>query len=284
MKKTILIGILLACIIASVAIYGAWAQGGSLLGVSAGDNFTYSFVVSWSSTDPNVVVPQEFSNMNQTLSIHFNVTNVGGTMVNLNITTTMKDGTQNSESGYVEVSRGGFVGAPLYIIGANLTAGDQAYPQSDPVAVKAGAAAESFKINETVTRTYLGTERTVNHYTYSFVNMTTGDQADKNVYYDKTSGLLMEMTLQFYSASSGETDSEHWKITQLNSAESTPSDGGNDQTDGTTDSLPAWIMPAVIIVVVVVVVALVVALLFRIRGKKQTPPEMSPPSPPQAPV
>ena len=77
MKKSIFIGILLACIIASAAIYGAWAQGESLLGVSAGDNFTYSFVVSWSSTDPNVVVPQEFSNMNQTLSIHFNVTDVG---------------------------------------------------------------------------------------------------------------------------------------------------------------------------------------------------------------
>src|SRR3990170_2293642 len=83
MKNKVFIAMLLVCALTSAAVYGALAQGESLLGVKAGDNFTYSFEVYWSSTNPSKIVPQEFSNMNQTLSIHFNVTDVGSTIPNV---------------------------------------------------------------------------------------------------------------------------------------------------------------------------------------------------------
>ena len=136
MKNKVFIAMLLVCALTSAAVYGAWAQAESVLGVKAGDNFTYSFEVFWSSTDPNKVVPQEFSDMNQTLSIHFNVTDVGSTIAYVNITKLTRDGTQAVEQGFIEVSAGrGTDNAQLIIIGANLTAGDKAYPQSDPAAV-----------------------------------------------------------------------------------------------------------------------------------------------------
>jgi hypothetical protein len=283
MKKTIFIGILMACIMTSAAVYGAWAQAETQLGIEAGDNFTYSFQVFWSSADSNVVVPQMFSDMNNTLSIHFNATDVSTTMANLNITRMARDGTQTNTIGYVEVLSGRGVEALLFIIRANLTAGDQAYPASDPAAVAAGAAAEPFKITDTLSKTYLGTSRVINHYTERVTNTTTGNYVDRNAYYEKETGILMEMTITHYFADVQETDSEHWKITQFNSAV-TPSDGGNDGTNGSTDSLPAWVVPAVIAVVVIVAIALVAALMLRRRGKPkaqaETPSQMTPPQTP----
>jgi hypothetical protein len=283
MKKTIFIGILMACIMTSAAVYGAWAQAETQLGVKAGDNFTYSFQVFWSSADPNVVVPQMFSDMNNTLSIHFNVTDVSATMANLNITRMARDGTQTNTIGYVEVLGGRGVEALLFIIRANLTAGDQAYPASDPAAVAAGAAAEPFKITDTLSKTYLGTSRVINHYTERVTNTTTGNYVDRNAYYEKETGILMEMTITHYFADVQETDSEHWMITQFNSAVA-PSNGGTDGTTS-TDSLPAWVTPAVIVVVVVVVVALVAALMLSRRRKPKVQVEAASQSaPPQTPV
>lgn len=285
MKKSVYIAILLTCVLTSAAISCAFAQTGSLLGVKPGDNFTYTFEVFWSSTDPNAIAPQEFSNMNQTLLIHMNVTDVGPTMASLNITTTLRGGTVTSEQGYVEVSRGGFVGAPLFIIGANLTAGGQVYPQSDPAAVAVGQAATPFTINETVNKVYLGTARPVNHYTESSANATSGDQEQKDLYYDQATGVLLEMTLGYTSTVSGESDSEHWKINQFNNAE-VPSDGtDNGGSDGTTSNgaLPSWLVPVVIAVVAVVVVVLIAAVMLRRRKKPEVQPSAPAQTPPSAP-
>jgi hypothetical protein len=282
MKNKLFIAILMVCSLASVAVYGAWAQAESTLGVKAGDNFTYSFEAFWSSTDPNQIVPQEFSNLNQTLSIHFNVTDASETIAYLNVTTFKRDGTQVVVPSLISVSSGrGEQTAFPFIIGANLTSGDQVYPQSDPKAVEAKAAAAPFTINDTLSKTYLGTARPVNQYTESSGNATSGDQEQKDLYYDQATGVLLEMTLRYTSTTSGESDSEHWKITQFNSAVG-PSDG----TDGTnpTGSLPDWILYAIIVVVVVIIVVLVTMLVLRGRKKPDVqepeplPAETQPPS------
>jgi hypothetical protein len=281
MRNRLFVGALLACVLAGAFVYTALAQSEVLLGLKDGDNFTYSFIVNWSSTDPNEVVPQEYSNMNQTLSIHFNVTSAAATIVNLNITNLNRDGTNSTEMGYSSISTGRYSGAPLFIIGANLTEGDQVYPDSDPVAVAAGAAALSFTINETVPKSYLGTARQVNHYTNREDNVTSGDYVTRSAYYDQTTGLLMEMTIEHYWASLGETDSEHWRITQFNSA-TAPAD--NNQNDGTSnEGLPSWLVPAVIVVVVVVVVVLVVALVVTMRKKPKVQAATPPPAQPEVP-
>jgi hypothetical protein len=169
------------------------------------------------------------------------------------------------------------------LIGANLTAGDQVYPQSDPAAVKAGAAPEPFTIGETLNKTYLGTSKTVNHYSSTETNQTTGDYVTRNAYYEQSTGVLMEMVIEHYWASLGETDSEHWKITQFNSAEAPSTDGNGD--GATTDGgLPSWLVPVVAVVVVVVVAVLVVALVLMMRKKPKVQAETPPPAQPQPPV
>jgi hypothetical protein len=284
MKNKVFLPIFLVCALTSVAVYGAWAQG--VLGVKAGDNFTYSFEVFWRSTNPSMTVPQEFSQLNRTISIHVNVTDVGleAAVAYVNVTKTMRDGSQTSAFGLIGLASGNGVEAQLLIIGANLTAGDKAYPLSDPDAVKAGAAAASFTITETVTKTYLGTSKTVNHYFERINNATTGNYVDRNAYYDRETGILLEMTIEHYYADMDEIDSEHWKITQFNAVSTTPSDGTNDGTDGTnsTGSFPSWLVPVVIVVVVVVVAALAAMVMLRRRRKAevQAPPQ----TPPQTPV
>ena len=281
MKNKVFVAMLMVCALTSAAVCGAWAQAESVLGVKAGDNFTYSFEGFWSSTNPSKIVPQEFSNLNQTLSIHFNVTDVRSTIAYVNITILTRDGNHVDEPGFIEVTSGRGVEAQLFIIGANLTAGDKAYNQSDPAAVSAGAAAESFTITETVTLTYLGTSREVNHY----YNSTTDADGTviRDAYYDRATGVLLEMTISHSLAVNvDETDSEHWKITQFNSAETTPPNGGG--TGGTNSfDWSSLIVPAVIVAVFVVVV--VVALLVMRRRKKPEVQEPEPlPAEPQPPV
>ncbi len=288
MKNRVLVGVLLTCILAGATVYSVLAQSETILGVKAGDNFTYTFVVNWSSTDPNVVVPQEFSDMNQTLLIHFNVTNVGPTIAYLDINRTMRGGSTSSSQGYIEVISGRGVDALLFIIAANLTAGQQAYPQSNPNETARGVSAQSFTITETVPKTYMGVAKTVNHYTETVTNQTTGDFVKRDAYYEQSTGVLMEMRIEHYWASLGETDSEHWTITQFNSEGAyipTGNDGTNNNgtdTNNTGGGLPSWLVPVLVVVVVVLVVALVAAIVFMRRKKPQatteTPAAAQPPT------
>ena len=261
----------MVCGLASVAVYGAWAQDEGVLGVKAGDNFTYSFVASWSSTDPNQIVPQIFSDLNKTLSIHFNITDTSSATAYVNVTRLNRDGTQIADVGFINVLSGRGLEAQLFIIQANLTAGDKAYPDSDPDAVSAGASAESFTISDTTTLTYLGTSREVNHYHETKTD--SDGTVIRDAYFDKTTGVLLELTISHsLVVTPDETDSEHWKITQFNSAVG-PSDGA-DGIDS-TGSLPDWVLYAVIVVVVVIIAAVVAILVLRRRKK----PDVQEPEP-----
>ena len=280
MKNKVFVTILMVCALASVAIYGAWAQEEGVLGVKPGDNFTYSFEAFWSSTNPNQIVPQVFSDLNKTLSIHFNITDTSSFTAYVNVTRLNRDGTQVADIGFINVLTGRGLEAQLFIIQANLTTGDQAYPDSDPAAVTSGASAESFTISDTSTLTYLGVSREVNHYHESKTD--SDGTVIRDAYFDKTTGVLLELTISHsFVVTPDETDSEHWKITQFNSAVG-PSDG----TDGTnsTGSLPEWILYAVIVVVVVFIAALLVMLMLRRRKKPDVqepepiPEETQPPS------
>jgi hypothetical protein len=279
MKGKIFVTVFLVCALSSMVIFGVFAQAGSL-GVKAGDNFTYSFDVVWSSTNPSKVVPTEFSDMNKTRSIHVNVTDVGLTIAYVDISKRMIDGTQVNTPGFIVVTTGHGVEAQLFIIGANLTAGDEVYPLSEGPP----AAAESFTITETVTLTYLGTSREVNHYHESKTDV--DGTVTRDAYYDRATGILLEMTISHsFVVNVDETDSEHWKITQFNSVE-TPSDGTTDGTNGTgsTGALPDWVLYAVIVAVVVVVAALAAVVVLRRRKKPEVEAPEPSPVEPQPPV
>jgi hypothetical protein len=278
MKKNTLIA-LLVCVIASAAVWSAWSQSEDAVGVKTSDNFTYHFEVLWSSTDQSLTPPQVFIDMNQTVSIHFNVTDVSATTVFVNITNDMKDGTQTSTPWFVNVLDGRASDTLLFIIQANLNAGDQAFSMADPAAVAVGAAVEPFTITETVTKTYLGSTWTVNHYTERRSNVTTGDYVARNAYYDKATGVLLELTITYYEATYKETTSEHWIINQFNS--SVAPDGTDGTTDGNSGALLEWLTPIVIVVVAVIIVILATMVVLRRRKKPQE--QKSPPSSPPFP-
>lgn len=283
MTKKIFVTMLLICALSSAAVYGAWAQPAPIVGVKPGDNFTYSFEVRWSSTNPSEVVPQMYSDWNQTLSIHMNVTDAGYTSAYLTITRSMRDGTHTTENGIIEVSAGrGTQNAQLFIIGANLTGGDKAYPLSDETSVKAGAAAASFTITETVAKTYLGASMTVNHYSERVTNATTGNYVNRDAYYDKATGILLELTLENYFTSPEEIVTQHWKIIQLNNAGAIPSDGGNH--DGTTTGGVSSDLLTIIAIVVVVVIVVALAAVLMLRRRKKAQPQVPPPAPASPPT
>ena len=267
MKKRILIAMIMSFVLISVAVFCAWAQDATMVGVKAGDNFTYRFYVLWSSTGTGQVVPEELSDWNRTISIHLAVTDVVPTIAYIETTRTMSDGTNSSSQGFIDVNSGRGVDAQLFIIGANLAAGDKAYPESTAEAVAAGAAAASFTIDETLTRSYLGTSRTVNRCSERTTNVTSGDSGSTDAYYDKETGILLEMNTENFLADTKETLSLHWKIIQFNSAAASP-----DETDGTdsTSWLPSWFVPVVIVVPIAVVAVLAVAIFFRRRNKRRT--------------
>jgi hypothetical protein len=156
---------------------------------------------------------------------------------------------------------------------------------SDPAAVAAGAAAEAFTIKETITKTYLGTTKTVNHYNERVNNATTGDYVDRDAYYDKETGVLLEMTITHYYANYQETDSENWKINQFNSVSASP-----DGTDGTTNgnsngAFPDWFVPVVAAVVIVIIAMLITVIVLNRRKRPQleepaTEPVQPSPQPP----
>ena len=282
MKGKILAAVFLVCALSSAMVFGVFAQVAGGLGVKAGDNFTYSFDVTWSSTNPSKIVPSEFSDLNQTRSIHINVTDVGPTIAYVNITNVVTSGSPTVESGFIEVRSGrGTINVWHIIIGANLTAGEEAYPLAE-----GPASAESFTITETVAMTYLGTLRDVNHY-HASETFADGSVV-RDAYYDKATGILLEMTLQHsfaFNVDETDTDSEHWKITQFSEA-AAPADGTDDGTDGTgsTGALPEWVLYAAIVAVVVVVAALVAVVMLRRRKKPEVQAPPSVPVQPQTPV
>src|SRR4030066_834699 len=187
MKGKIFVVVFLGCVLSSVVVFGVFAQVAGGVGGKAGDNFTYSFDVSWSSTNPSKVVPSEFSDLNQTRSIHINVTDVGVTIAYVNITKVVAGGPPTAEPGYIEVKSGrGTDNVQLIIIGGNLTAGEKTYPLAE-----GPASAESFTITETVAMTYLGTLRDVNHY-HASETFADGSVV-RDAYYDKATGILLRM-------------------------------------------------------------------------------------------
>jgi flagellar biosynthesis/type III secretory pathway M-ring protein FliF/YscJ len=131
--------------------------------------------------------------------------------------------------------------------------------------------------------TYLGTLRDVNHY-HASETLTDGSVI-RDAYYDKATGILLEMTLQHSFAvnvDETDTDSEHWKVTQFNEA-AAPTDGTDDGTNGTdsTSALPEWVLYAAIVAVVVVAATLIAVVILRRRKKPEV--QAPPPAPVQPP-
>jgi hypothetical protein len=161
-----------------LALVGAASAQTRTVGVSVGNKFRYNITVSWSSTDPSAIPPSNIAEANDTQWSDFTVTGISGTNITTQITTHLKNNTDMTGSGWKDVNTGSG-NLSMFFISANLNAGDLVYTSS------------SYKINETVSRTYSGVQRDTNHF-----NMASPAIGTQNLYWDKSTGVLVELLME----------------------------------------------------------------------------------------
>jgi hypothetical protein len=171
---------LIATFLLLALIAGASAQTRTV-GIGVGNKFRYSPTVTWSSNDTSATPSSDIVDANNTLWGEVTVTGISGTNITTQITDYYKNGTETTPMGGWKDVNTGAGNMTIFVISANLTAGDSVYTSS------------SWIINETVPRTYSGVERETNH-----LNMTVSDGTQitgYDFYWDKSTGILVE-TLQ----------------------------------------------------------------------------------------
>jgi|YelNatPaOPRAMG01_1025707.scaffolds.fasta_scaffold06500_2 hypothetical protein len=223
-------------------------------GVSPGDSFTYSFSVFWSSSDPNATVPAELLKQNETELIRVVVTDVGGSVVFMNITWHFKNGTETSSQAFVNLQDGSGDGFGL-VIAPDLSPKYYAYPMGWNLST-------SFVINETLTKTYSFGEREVvraalnrsgsSDYVYVYYDM----------YFDRKTGVMLEWYVeQVPSATPNEKIASSWKIREFNIKSAAPS---NNPT-----SEQSW-QGILVLIILLCVVAVIAILVHKRKSRRRT--------------
>lgn len=186
--------------------FGSVSAQTRMPGVSVGNSFKYSYALDLNVDTSQAILPELFQALiDQAKSIDWTqitITSVSSTDVTAQILTKFKNGTQQSSTEVMDVATGEG-NLTMFLIAANLNANDQIYQGSDE------------KINETITRTYSSGSRQVNHenvtmdYTVgqeelSAFNITGPLQQSntQNIYWDKQSGSLVEMSYKMQTRSS----------------------------------------------------------------------------------
>lgn len=186
-------------------------------GVSVGNTATYSNAhFYWSSNDPSATPPAEWVALNGTAWFRGTVENIAGTNVTISALLHYNNGTETTDSGWVDVDTGEG-NTTLFLTSANLNAGDHIYTTGDY---------SDLTINETIPLTYPGGSRQTNH-----VNVTTEESSElinvslsMNLYWDKATGVLTQMSIisnqtstytTNYSVSMQLTDSNVWVVPEF---------------------------------------------------------------------
>ena len=155
-------------------------------GVNAGYWIKYGLSATWESSDPDTTTPQYILDSQQLAYFSNVVQSVSGTNVTFNSIKHFQNGTEKSETRWIDADSGhagtGSASGYLSFIAANLSAGDLIYT---------GLGAGVGQINETITRVYLGQPVEINH-----VNGTTSSSAYflyVDTYWNRATGALYEV-------------------------------------------------------------------------------------------
>jgi len=151
------------------------------VGISVGYWIQYGISVMWESNDPNATAPQYVLDSQQLVFISNVVQSVSGTNVTFSRIMLFKNGTQKSETYWIDVDTGHGSGY-LSFVSANLSAGDIIYT---------GLGKGIGEINETITRTYLGELVEINHHNSTTSGTSYSIYAE--VYWNRATGVLYEM-------------------------------------------------------------------------------------------
>jgi len=193
MKKRIVFLALVSTFLLSAMVVTSVVAQPRIVGVSVGDWFKYGEVtVNWSSNDPNATFPpphwEMLEGMNETEWMLLTVGDVSGTNITCQAIEHYKNGTEETESGYIDIDTGD--GNMTFLaISANLDAGHTIYGSGNY---------STWMINETVSRTYPGGVRETNHinmtmeYSYTLNETQYYYYNSMNFYWDRSSGILVE--------------------------------------------------------------------------------------------
>jgi len=157
----------------------------SAIGVEVGDWIKYDIMALLASDDPNIELPPDLIEINNTEWVKNAVINISDTKITFERVIHYKDGNETNSVEYVNVDTGeSSSNGSLMFIPSNLGKGDHVY----------ASPTEQYSINETICRAYLGATRDVNHLN---VSMTYYDESGfivitANYYWDKATGILCE--------------------------------------------------------------------------------------------
>jgi hypothetical protein len=182
------------------------------VGVKSGDWAEYSVSSSWQSTI-STLTPSYAIGMKW---VKYEVTDVADNDITANVTAHYKNGTENStvQTGNVLTQSGDL---SLMFIQTDLGKGD-----SVGVWTSYMGSPESFTLNDTFSRNYLGTTREVNHldasFSYSFLQM------HFIGYWDRATGVACEILVEMSASSLGGsmTSSIAYTLTETNAWGGTP--------------------------------------------------------------
>jgi hypothetical protein len=219
MKNSQKITILFLSIIIVTLSTPAYAQTATV-GLSKGNIFTYDYSVTWTSTDPYQTMPSEVTRLNSIRSIKINITDISETTINTETTTYYKDGTEQKETGFVDVSSGNIrMDFGFLIVRSGMNPNEKIYPTGGDA-----------KINELVQRTYPTGQRETMHKL---------EETTSNGYYEKTEfffdralGLAVSYTYESRETSGDytttitetltNTNSDVWAVAQASNSPASP--------------------------------------------------------------
>jgi hypothetical protein len=158
------------------------------VGVKVGDWIKYGqFNVTWTGngTEPSYVTDAKTVDWEK-----IEIESVNGTTVSLNMTIHFNNGTQVSQSNDVDV-KSNPKALSSHLIASNLTTGD---PISAQPVYPPGAQSGAGTVNETITGRYAGASRNVN--VYNSTSDYIGHTAEMQLYWDQSTGVMVEMHLR----------------------------------------------------------------------------------------
>ena len=156
----------------------------TVVGVSPGNTFNYSYNLSWASTNPAATIPPAYLELQNIQSMRINVVSVTDSLINIDITKLYKNGTENTQNGNINVDTQ-LLELPysIMIIRAGANTDEKIYPSGGHAT-----------LSETATKTYsIGTIETIR---YVSVDNSVDSNQETEIIYDKANGVGLEYNFE----------------------------------------------------------------------------------------
>lgn len=210
MNKKLTLAILLFAVLC-LTIVGIRPVRAVSAGVAPGNEFTYKLQAIFSSSDSSVQVPANIQQLNLTDWYKVTITAVSGADVTLNTTWRFTNGTEINRVGHVNLETSIYDGDFWAVFASNLNPNDLIRPLGPG----------RITLNETVNRGYPGGERMTNHLSIDATYYNSNDASKTyvdytSIYFDKQTGMLVQLQDQSVYNTPDYTITIIWEITDSN--------------------------------------------------------------------